>query len=153
MGCHFLLQNPKERQCQRMFKLLHNCTHLTHEQSNAQNSPSEASPVNESKEENFKTCTQLEIASCLFCFCNSNSSMQSNVSYIGWGDGIGTYNNPSSWNLPPAQSLSHICLFATPWTVARQAPQFMELPKQEHWSGCHFLLHKLTSPLSITQPL
>ena len=24
------LSNPKERQCQRMFKLLHNCTHLTH---------------------------------------------------------------------------------------------------------------------------
>ena len=24
--------NPKEGQCQRMFKLLHNCTHLTHEQ-------------------------------------------------------------------------------------------------------------------------
>ena len=22
--------HPKERQCQRMFKLLHNCTHLTH---------------------------------------------------------------------------------------------------------------------------
>ena len=22
--------NPKERQCQRMFKLLHNCTHLAH---------------------------------------------------------------------------------------------------------------------------
>ena len=22
--------NPKERQCQRMYKLLHNCTHLTH---------------------------------------------------------------------------------------------------------------------------
>ena len=22
--------SPKERQCQRMFKLLHNCTHLTH---------------------------------------------------------------------------------------------------------------------------
>ena len=24
------LSNPKERQCQRMFKLLHNCTHLIH---------------------------------------------------------------------------------------------------------------------------
>ena len=35
--------NPKERQCQRMLKLLHNCTHLTHQQSNAQNSPSQAS--------------------------------------------------------------------------------------------------------------
>ena len=29
--------NPKERQCQRMFRLLHNWTHLTHLQSNAQN--------------------------------------------------------------------------------------------------------------------
>ena len=35
----------KERQCQRMFKLLHNCTHLTHQQSNAQNSPTQVSIV------------------------------------------------------------------------------------------------------------
>ena len=33
--------NPKERQCQRMFKLLHNCNHVTHLQSNAQNSLSQ----------------------------------------------------------------------------------------------------------------
>ena len=39
--------NLKERQCQRMLKLLHNCTHLTHWQSNAQNSPSQASTVRE----------------------------------------------------------------------------------------------------------
>ena len=31
--------NPKEGQCQRMFKLLHNCTHFTCYQSNAQNCP------------------------------------------------------------------------------------------------------------------
>ena len=31
--------NHKERQCQRMLKLPHNCTYLTHWQSNAQNSP------------------------------------------------------------------------------------------------------------------
>ena len=39
--------NPKERQCQRMFKLPHNCTHLTRcdAQSNAQNPPSQASTV------------------------------------------------------------------------------------------------------------
>ena len=30
--------NPKEGQCQRMFKLLHNCIHLTRQPSNAQNS-------------------------------------------------------------------------------------------------------------------
>ena len=39
--------NPKERQCQTMFKLLHNCSHLTRYQSNAQNSPSQASTVRE----------------------------------------------------------------------------------------------------------
>ena len=37
--------NPKERQCQRMLKLPHNCTHLTWWQSNAQNSLSQASTV------------------------------------------------------------------------------------------------------------
>ena len=39
--------NPKERQCQRMLKLLHNCTHLTRQQTNAQNSPSQASAIHE----------------------------------------------------------------------------------------------------------
>ena len=40
---HFIL---KESQCQRMLKLVHNCTHLTHQQNNAQNSPRQASTVN-----------------------------------------------------------------------------------------------------------
>ena len=33
--------NPKEEQCQRMFKLLHNCPHFTCQQSNVQNSTSQ----------------------------------------------------------------------------------------------------------------
>ena len=37
--------NPKERQCQRMFKLLHSCTHLTCQQGNAQNPSRQASTV------------------------------------------------------------------------------------------------------------
>jgi len=41
------LSNPKERQCQRMLKLPHNCTHLTYQESNAKNSPSQASTVGE----------------------------------------------------------------------------------------------------------
>ena len=39
--------NPQKRQCQRMLKLPHNCTHLTHYQSNAHNSPNQASAVHE----------------------------------------------------------------------------------------------------------
>ena len=30
---------------------------------------------------------------------------------------------------------SYVCLFATPWTVACQAPLSMELSRQEYWSG------------------
>ena len=37
----------QERKCQRMVKLAQNCTHLTHYQSNAQNSPSQASAIRE----------------------------------------------------------------------------------------------------------
>ena len=38
--------------------------------------------------------------------------------------------------------LSHfnrVQLFATPWTVALQAPLSMESSRQEHWSGLPFL--------------
>ena len=37
-------------------------------------------------------------------------------------------------------SLSHVQLFATPWTVACQAPLSMEFSRQGDWSGCVFLL-------------
>ena len=30
---------------------------------------------------------------------------------------------------------SHLQLFATPWTVAHQAPLSMGFPRQEYWSG------------------
>ena len=36
------------------------------------------------------------------------------------------------------KSLSHIWLFATPWTVARQAPLSRGFSKQEYWSGLPF---------------
>ena len=34
--------------------------------------------------------------------------------------------------------LSHVWLFATPWTVARQAPLFLEFFKEEYWSRLLF---------------
>ena len=36
------------------------------------------------------------------------------------------------------KSLSHVQLFATPWTVAYQASQSMEFSRQEYWSGLSF---------------
>ena len=37
-----------------------------------------------------------------------------------------------------AQSLRHVQLFATPCTVACQAPLSMGFPRQEYWSGLPF---------------
>ena len=48
--------------------------------------------------------------------------------------------NYKLWNLlcMCVQSLSHVRLFATPWTIAHQAPLFMGFSKQEHWSRLPF---------------
>ena len=45
------------------------------------------------------------------------------------------------------QLLSPVRLFATPWTVAHQAPPSMGFPRQEYWSGLPFL-----SPGDIPKP-
>ena len=36
------------------------------------------------------------------------------------------------------KSLSHVRLFATPWTVTHQAPPSMGFSRQEYWSGLPF---------------
>ena len=40
--------------------------------------------------------------------------------------------------LVKVKSLSHLKLFATPWTVAYQAPPSMGFSRQECWSGLPF---------------
>ena len=39
---------------------------------------------------------------------------------------------------PSVLLLSHVRLFATPWTVALQAPASMQFPSQEYWSWLPF---------------
>ena len=39
--------------------------------------------------------------------------------------------------------LSHIGIFVTPWTVARQAPLSTEFSRQEYWSRMPFLISLL----------
>ena len=34
--------------------------------------------------------------------------------------------------------LSHVWLFATPWTIAYEAPLSMEFSRQDYWSGLPF---------------
>ena len=41
-------------------------------------------------------------------------------------------------NIVFIQSLSHVQLFVTLWTVAHQAPLSMEFSRQEYWSGVPF---------------
>ena len=48
----------------------------------------------------------------------------------------------------PAWMLSHVRLFASPWTAARQAPLSMAFPRQEYWSGLPF-----PSPRDLPDPV
>ena len=53
--------------------------------------------------------------------------------------------------------LSHVWLFATPWTVARQTPLSMGFSRQEHWSGWPLpspgdLPNPGTEPMSAVSP-
>ena len=45
-------------------------------------------------------------------------------------------NDPLKWS--EVELLSRVRLFATPWTVAQQAPPSMEFSRQEYWSGLPF---------------
>ena len=50
---------------------------------------------------------------------------------------LADHQQPSE-NVDCTSSLSHVQLFVTPWTVARQAPLSMESSRQEYWSGLPF---------------
>ena len=41
---------------------------------------------------------------------------------------------PLWYDMVHAQSLSHVELFESPWTVAHQAPLSMGFPRQEYWN-------------------
>ena len=128
--------NLKERQCfsfinvqmlnsqSTEFKLSHNCTHLTHQQSNAQNSPSQASAVCELRRSRCSSWIQ---------------KRQRNQKY-NWQH---PFNHRKSKRVPEnicfcfidytkafdcvrsVQSLSHVRLFTTPLTAACQASPYI----------------------------
>ena len=47
------------------------------------------------------------------------------------------FSNTWKWK-GKVKLLSHVWLFATPWTVAHQAPPSMGFTRQEYWSGLPF---------------
>ena len=62
---------------------------------------------------------------------------------------MATYSSILAWRIPwteepgrlwsmKVKSLSRVQLFATPWTVAYQAPPSVGFPMQEYWSGWPF---------------
>ena len=87
-------------------------------------------------------------------------SMVSVTSFVYW------YGKKYSISHTCAQLVSHVWLFATPWTVACWAPRSMGFPRQEYWSsvpfhppgglpdqGMELLSPALVSGFSTTEPL
>ena len=61
------------------------------------------------------------------------------VDTVIWVDNIRVVNTVEKVKV---KSPSRVWLFATPWTVAHQAPPSIESPRQEHWSGLPFGLKR-----------
>ena len=51
---------------------------------------------------------------------------------------LGLAHSLAHGKLADVKSLSHVRLFATPWTVAYQTPPSMGFSRQEYWSGLPF---------------
>ena len=66
--------------------------------------------------------TEFKIHQLLFFLCTFSSIISTDSSMAG-----------------VCMLVSHVQLFATPWTVAHQAPLSMEFSRQEYWSGLPFL--------------
>ena len=69
--------------------------------------------------------------------------MQQELAFTADGNANGTAVLEDSWAVShhskvKVKLLSHVQLFATPWTVAYQAPLSMGFSRQEYWSGLPF---------------
>ena len=102
--------NPKEGQCQRMFKLPHNCTHLTCKQSHAQNSPSQASTVCEPRTSRCSSRTEKkqrnQRSNCQHLL-DHRKSKRVPEKYLKWSESPSVVSNSlqphrlfSPWNSP-----------------------------------------------------
>ena len=70
------------------------------------------------------------------------SEMNAKLSLFGMLNYLKTLSSDWRWTLGwkkwKVKSLSHVQLFATPWTVVYQAPLSMGFSRQEYWSGLPF---------------
>ena len=103
---------------------------------------------------------------CCRCYLISSSSFILVLFLaLASADLAGPYELPGRWHALPSQylvcacvkSLSCVQLFATPWTVALQAPVSMGFSRQEYWSGLPFpppgdLPNPGSEPTSLTSP-
>ena len=105
--------NLKERQCQRMLKLSHNCTRLTRYAKSFESRPTLCDPIDGSPP--GSPVPGILQARTLKWVAISFSSV--------W-----------KWKVK-VKSLSCVRLFAIPWTAAYQAPSSMGFSRQEYWSG------------------
>ena len=96
--------NPKERQCQIMFKLPHNCTYFTCQQSNVQHSPSQTSIVHELRTSRCPSWIQKrqrkERLNCQHLrFLEKAGEFQKNICFIEYAKTSVCLNHKKLWEI------------------------------------------------------
>ena len=124
-GCFSLKKKLFHKILQGTVLYLHPCTHVAISLGSVPRSGIVGS---------IDKCSFNGLAKCLIKRqCNVDSwpeiSLKGRVAYVSW-----LHQYISEW----VKSLSRVRLFATPWTVAYQAPPSMGFSRQEYWSGLPF---------------
>ena len=78
-----------------------------------------------------------------YIMCNAElDEAQAGIKILGWNINNLSYADDINFiaesKSSEVKSLSHVRLFATPWTVAHQVPPPMGFSRQEYWSGLPF---------------
>ena len=83
----------------------------------------------------FLTCIQITQEAVKVVWCSHLFKNFPQFVVIHTVKGFGVINKAERKKV---NSLSHVQLFATPWTIAYRAPPSMEFSRQEYWSGLPF---------------
>ena len=91
------------------------------------------------------------------CFSCANLCSPDNITVRGVCSSLAIHRGLASAPLLVCSVFSHVQLFATPWTVAHQAPLSMGFSRQKYWSGLPFpppgdLPHPRIKPMSPASP-
>ena len=118
--------NPKERQCQRMFRLLYNCAHFTCQQSYDQNPSRQASAVHKQINSRCTSCVQErernKKSNCQHPLDHREREFQINICFVDYTKGFDCVDHNKLWKIVKEMGIpDHLTCILRYWHAEQEA--------------------------------